>query len=117
MRIGDIVTVRDGSGSLILRPGAELTHEPSIYFPGRQWEVLALGCVLPVCEGSLQAHNNTVLREVNNTVLREVNAPEHILFTQETFCVVQKHKADEPHNFTVTLPPGVSTAIIHVKRL
>lgn len=105
MKVGDIVTVRDGSYSMCLGGNGRLEHECGNNLRERHWKVLAKDLVLPT-DG--EPYGGYV--KPNDIMLCEQKAPEHLLFTREHFCVVTDRP--EPNHETVVVPKGTESITI-----
>lgn len=91
MKIGDIVTITDGSFSIGTSDG-QLKHIHGCEMHGRRYRVLSVG-------GSFPTHGSY---PPNNTMVVDVKDPTQIVFIQEDQCCA------------VAPPKGNSTAVIPV---
>ena len=82
MKVGDIVTLRDGSYSMTLIKGV-LEYIVGIPRQSRRYRVLGLGGVYPTYN-----YNTHEVTHGNETMLVDVDNLDFILFTQERFCDV-----------------------------
>ena len=83
MKVGDIVEVRDGSYSLFYDGSGEMPYTSGNDLRGRRFRVLLAGVVLPA-----DYRYSWQEKQQNDLMLCEEKAPEHVLFTQQRFCVV-----------------------------
>lgn len=83
MKVGDIVTLRDGSYNMILNGGV-LEHITRIVHEKRRYQVLGLSGAYPTDN----SHSPSGYAESNDTMLVDGNDCDFVLFTQERFCKV-----------------------------
>ena len=108
MKIGDVVTVTDGSWCMHYSGSGELEHIYGIQLNARRWKVLAVDLVGPA------DRSNDEPDRPNNIMLCEVGCPEKILFVQSRFCVtvgVSRHHATA----RVTVPADTKELIVTFK--
>lgn len=105
MKTGDIVTVRDGSYSLLYSGSGELKPASLTVLRDRHWRVIAANVTLPT--------DRPTDRE-NDAVLCEVVAPEQILFTQARFCTTVSRSTKVPEQLEIVIPSGMKKIVLRI---
>ena len=114
MKVGDIVTVHDGSYSLYYGGDGEVCHTSGNDLRNRRFRVLLTGVTLPNDDPFI-CYNRLHEAPPNDLMLCEVKAPEHVLFTQSRFCKIVDRLVKATERAEVVIPFGTKTVVIRLQ--
>lgn len=111
MKVGDIVSVHDGSYSMFYAGVGSLEHLSGNALRGRQWRVLAANLKAPTGSSS-----SSTQPPPNDLMLCEQDYPEHILFTWTRACTPIGRAATDAgakrESVAVTVPASAKELLV-----
>ena len=107
MKVGDIVTVTDGSWCLFYSGDGDLYALSGNALRGRKWRVLAK------CQGAPTDNpEGCPLDAPNDVVLSEIACPEHLLFSQARFCSPTGDRREPIEPLHIAVPVGTRSLVL-----